>query len=210
MTSWETGTHQCVPLIGVSLQCEIAGGNLLFVAGRQHEVFAPFAFIKAGRSDVLDGRLPAIVDRAGDRAFVGGWDFEHHGPGILGIEEGDEIDRVRIRSESLVFPVEKTRPVDDLVAAFTGFGVPDHGLVHEVEIHRWSSPDDGLSRAPLDAAASEVLERKSLRGRRCYWENSCFAHGIHISFVFRMVTKRFRLKGARFIDFRRIETRVYW
>jgi hypothetical protein len=101
----------------------------------QDEVFAAFALVDASWTNVLDGRLPAIVDRAGDGASVRGWDFEHDWTDVLRVEEGHEIDRVRVRGQGLVLPVEQARPVDDLVAAIASVGVVDHRLVHAVEVH---------------------------------------------------------------------------
>jgi hypothetical protein len=67
------------------------------------------------------------------------------------------------RSQRLVLPVRKARPVDDLVErAFC----PQHGLDHAVEVNDRHAPVDGLNRAALDGAVEYRLRWSVLRLRQ--------------------------------------------
>ena len=57
----QVGTKECIALVGCGWHGNVSGGNVLFVAGWQDEVLAALALVDPCRSDVLDGRLPAVV-----------------------------------------------------------------------------------------------------------------------------------------------------
>jgi hypothetical protein len=120
--------------------------------------------------------LPGVHDGAVDHTVIGGRNFQHHGTGILGVEERHQIDHVGIRCERLVLPVWKARPVDDLVGLAAEL---EHLLVHEVVIDRRHAPDDRLDSAPFDRALRELLWPEVLRfgsdqGHECSEEDGSF------------------------------------
>jgi hypothetical protein len=156
--------RRSVALIGLGLQCDVAVRRLVLIARRQDKNFATLAVVRAGRPDVFQRRLPDVHYVAGDRALVGGRNLKYHWTDILSIEEGHEVDRVGIRRERLVFPIQEARPVDDLVPR--AFGLADHGLVHEIGVDGWHPPDDGLDCTPLNGAEDKVVAGKMLRVRR--------------------------------------------
>ena len=43
--------------------------------------------------------------------------IQYHWTDFFRVEERHEVDRIRIRGEGLIFPVEQAGPIDDLVAA---------------------------------------------------------------------------------------------
>ena len=95
---------------------------------------------------------------------VGGRNLQHHGPDILGVEEGHEVDHVGVGRERLVFPVRQTRPIDDLIGL--ALGAADHRLKHQVEIDRRHAPDDRLDSATLDGATGKFVDREIRLGER--------------------------------------------
>ena len=106
--------QQRIALIVAGRQRDIAVRHLLLVARRQDQIFAARALVDAGRADVFQRRLPGVHDAAVDDAIVGRRDLDHHRP-VLRVEEGHEVDDVRIGRQRLVLPVEQAGPVDDLV-----------------------------------------------------------------------------------------------
>ena len=137
-------------------QHDIAFGNGAGVARRQQQILAAFAGISPGWAGVLQRHLPDVDDVAVERSVVAGRrNLQHDRSGILGVEERHEIDRVRIGRERLVVPVERTRPVDDLVHLAGRLG--EHLLQHQVVIDRRHAPVHGLDRAALDGAAGKVI-----------------------------------------------------
>ena len=78
-----------------------------------------------------------------------------------------EIDRVRVRRERLVLPIDGTRPIDNLVVV--SFGVL-HRLKHQLSIDRRHAPDDSLERAamqrPLGQFSRRLLSFSPARPRR--------------------------------------------
>ena len=63
----EVGAQQGIARVGLRRQRDVALRCRLLVAGRQDEVFAALPLVDAGRSDILQRRLPGLVDAAGDR-----------------------------------------------------------------------------------------------------------------------------------------------
>jgi hypothetical protein len=155
----EDRPQESIALVVVCLQGDVTGRRLVLVSRRQDQVLPSLALVQAGWSHVLDGRLPAIVDRTGDGASVRRWDFEHDWTDVLRVEEGHEVDGVGVGSKGLILPVEQARPIDDLVATLAGLGVVDHGLVHAVEVHGGCASDDGLNGTALDHALSDIPGR---------------------------------------------------
>ena len=105
-------------MIGTRRQGDVTLGNLVLVARRQDEILAAFALVHARRPDVFQGRLPAIIDGADNRAFIGRRDLQHDRPDIFRVDERHEVDRVGVGRQGLVLPVERTGPVDDLVTTW--------------------------------------------------------------------------------------------
>lgn len=98
--------------------------------------------------------LPRVVDAACDRgALFRGRNLQHHRPDILRIEEGEDVNRIRIWSQRLVFPAERSRPIDDLVEV--RFGIL-HRLKHQLCVDRRHSPDNRLDRAAVQRALGQL------------------------------------------------------
>ena len=129
--------------------------------GRQDQVFPALAFVDASRTYILQRHLPGVHDGAVDYTVIGGRNLQHHGTGVLGVEERHQIDHVGIRCERLVLPVRQAPPVDDLVGLAAEL---EHLLVHEVVIDGRHAPDDRLDSPTLDVATGVV--GRSLRVRR--------------------------------------------
>jgi hypothetical protein len=68
------------------------------------------------------------------------------------------------------------RPEDDLVAAFAGLRVTDHGLIHAVEVDSGRTPDDGLDGSALNGTLGEVGGGEVLPGRRTFRSFEWLAH----------------------------------
>ena len=126
----------------------------------QNQVFAALALVHSSGSDILERALPRVVDTAGDRSPTGGRDLQHDRSNLFRIVERKEVDRVRVRGECLVFPVERTRPTDDLVPRTSSLHCR---LVQKLEIDRRHAPDDVLDRPPLDGAMGQFVRREILR-----------------------------------------------
>jgi hypothetical protein len=94
----------------------------------------------------------------------GGRHLNHHRPDILRVEEGHEVDRVRIGRQCLVFPIERARPVDELIDLT--FGLSEHLLKHEIVVDRRHSPDNGLNCAPLDGAPAPIASGENADRKR--------------------------------------------
>ena len=143
-------------------QRDIALGNGAGVARRQDQILAAFARVGAGGTRVLQRHLPNVDDVAVERSVVARRrNLEHDRSGILGVEERHEVDRVRIGRERLVVPVERARPIDDLVHLARSLG--EHLLQHQVVIDGRHAPVDGLDGAALDRALGELVGHQRLR-----------------------------------------------
>ena len=157
----QVGAQQGVAGIGVRPQRDVARGNRALVARRQDQVLAARPLVHAGGADILERGLPAVVDAAGDRALAGGRDLQDDRADILGVVEGQDVDRVGVGRQRLVLPGQRARPVDDLVELHPGAA---HGLGQKLEVHRGHAPDDGLHRTARDGAARDLRGRLGLRG----------------------------------------------
>ena len=70
----------------------------------------------------------------------------------LRVDEGHQVDGVRVRRQRLVLPVGQRRPVDDLVER----RFQAHGrLVHQIEVDDRHPPEKGV-----DATALEIMQRE--------------------------------------------------
>ena len=156
-------------MIGHRWQDDVAWRRRAVVARRQDQILAALAFVRSGRTDVCQRRLPGIHDGAGDGAVTCRRDLQHHRADILGVEERLQIDHVRVRRERLDLPVRQARPVHDLVGL--ALGAANHRLKHQVEIDRGHVPVDCLDCTPFDGAAGELLGREILR-----LDSYCRAH----------------------------------
>jgi len=60
--------------------------------GRQDQVFPALAFVDASRTYILQRHLPGVHDGAVDYTVIGGRNLQHHGTGVLGVEERHQIE----------------------------------------------------------------------------------------------------------------------
>src|SRR4029450_12272036 len=94
----------------------VALGYMALVARRQDQIPAAFSLVHAGRPDVLDRRLPAVVHASRDRAVGARWrNLEDGWAGLPGVDEREEIQHVRVGCEGLVLPIRQSRPIGDLI-----------------------------------------------------------------------------------------------
>ena len=78
----------------------------------------------------------------------------------LRVEKRQKIERLGIRCQRLVVPVEGTAPINDLVDR--ALGLVEHLLEHQVVIGRRHAPDDRLDRTALDGTLGEVFWRETV------------------------------------------------
>jgi hypothetical protein len=97
------------------------------------------------------------------------------------IEERHEVDRIGVRRQRLVHPVERTAPIDDLINL--GLRLSQHFLPHQFVVDGGHAPDHGLDGAARDGTAGQVFWREGLSaGRHCRpkcneCEKDCSIHG---------------------------------
>ncbi|MCY1510585.1 hypothetical protein D9M68_449670 [compost metagenome] len=144
---------------GVRAKRNEALRHLAHVVRRQDQVLAALAFVRSLRPGILKRHLPGVDDVAGDRSAFGRRDLDDDGP-VLHVPERHEVDRVRVRRQRLVLPVDRPRPVDDLVDL--GLGLRKRLLQHQVGVDRRHAPDDRLRRPALDGAALKIFRRNVL------------------------------------------------
>lgn len=154
-------------------------GNGAVVDGRQHQELGARALVDPEEARVLERDLPDVDDVGVQRAIrAGGRDLDHDRAHVLRAEEAHEIERVGVRRERLVMPVERTAPVDDLVHLAGRLG--QHLLEHQVVVDHGHAPDRSLDPATGDGGeggnlASGWPDRSS--GFTCAWRGGRLGHG---------------------------------
>jgi hypothetical protein len=93
--------------------------RFVLITRRRDKIFTALTFIGSSRADVFQRVLPRIIHTSDDDCvFLGRRDFENHRT-FACVVERIEVNRVGIRSERLVSPVHRLRPVDNLVGRST-------------------------------------------------------------------------------------------
>ena len=145
--------QQRIGLIRGRRHRDVSLGDIALMVGRQDEVPAARALVDARYSDVFDRGLPAVVDRADDRAGIGGRDLHHHRTDVCGVEERHEVDGVGVGREGLVLPADRPRPEHDLVGRSTQL---DHLTSHQLEVDRGHTPDHRLDGAAVHGPVGDL------------------------------------------------------
>ena len=73
---------------------------------------------------------------------------------VLGVEERHEVERVGVRHQRLVVPVQGLSPVDDLV--HLARRLAEHLLTHQIVVDRGHAPDDRLDGTPLQRVLGQL------------------------------------------------------
>ena len=90
----EKGAEEEPVAIGARAHDDVAGRHLAFVAGRQDQVLAAFALVRAGDADVGHPAVPEVIDAA--QHLGRNFDDER---ALLGVDPDEVVDRVVVGGE---------------------------------------------------------------------------------------------------------------
>jgi len=112
----QNAAQQCVAFKNLRSQWNISIGQVVRVTRGKNQTLASFSRVNTRGPDILESALPEVADVPRHRSFIaGGRDLEHHRPDVFRVEERHQVNDAGIRGQGLILPIEKTRPVTNLI-----------------------------------------------------------------------------------------------